>query len=63
MKNRILISILCLMVAVPFMAFADINITEGYDADGIVPISDSTEELISSQHIPDFWRKDCPSTA
>ncbi len=36
------------MVAVPFMAFADINITEGYDADGIVPISDSTEELISS---------------
>lgn len=48
MKNRILISILCLMAAVPFMAFADINITEGYDADGIVPISDSTEELISS---------------
>ena len=36
------------MAAVPFMAFADINITEGYDADGIVPISDSTEELISS---------------
>lgn len=48
MKNRILISILCLMVAVPFMAFAEINITEGYDANDIVPISDSAEELISS---------------
>lgn len=48
MKNRILISILCLMVAVHFMAFAEINITEGYDANGIVPISDSAEELISS---------------
>lgn len=48
MKNRIVKSILSLMVAMPFMAFADINITEGYDADCIVPISYSAEELISS---------------